>query len=722
MSNKNISELYPEEIRGARLGSCYNAYQRKLKTTEAFDIGKLKEKQLIKQNASSAHSTFTASTSSSASMKNDFFALNTEASAGVSMCKAVVGFNMAKAHAKTENQKHFSAQLMHEHRGATMELKNCRQDTLFECMTKDFRVCYNNIMTATPEKRWQAIQEFIDLFGHGVITNLQLRSGAYATLKVISEKGAMSQMNRYGTAVGVSYKAVEIKGAANWANELKNSSIKGKVEASVDVFPSTSPSKAWAYAVQKEALKLSLDQQKQESNFASLAPVKTPDLPTLPKATPGKAEKKAAKVDSKEHKEELVKSQKQDQKKNIEADGKNPVKLTPEEYKNKVVQFVEGPDGTDKVVLVELNKIDKAAKEEDLRLNIDETEEDAPMVRSSNGSELGDFFPHDFTITPWTDLFPDLSLEIPVTWSSVNLAKLNMFVYSRLQFGQYLEFLTDVGSDIHGHTKISLGCTKFSKHLDDFIKKDVKNAIKKETFTEKDLEKVIKKFKAGIISNDNKWAILGLYNTFFKHYDFFRKAPFGFFLKISFSQVPDSLCYHLPSYHNTMHPSENWVQPYGTKKTIPELLEFALRLYPVITHKEELLLVSFNEKWRTHVTALMYEYDYGKHMCISTNSLSKNKPNPFCWKSISKFLSVAQEEIDNNTHFFSIDLTVFQQTREASVELADYFEAKSRKAKFQPVSYDDFDYDEKGLKILGQPMFADYPFNEVSKLAKPFGK
>lgn len=707
-----ISELYPYELRAANLGTCYNSISREIMVnSRAFDLGKLNHENLIGNAKGIGHTKFQAITSNSSAMGDSFFAISGKVSAGFPAFRASMGFDMSNALATSSNQKSFTAYLENEVRGRDIRLlkDGISPETLYKCMTPDFQRYYTQVVTAKPQERLKALQEFTKRFGHGVIYHLDLISCAYAKLQIAFKEEAKSTSTKYGASIGANVKGVEVSSAAAWGNSRKKSFGESNLTVESDVIPHDAPAAKWTDALVKKVMEKSFAIFDSEASFVDLPEPASPQLPKLP--DPVKPDDKDVKPKAKEiTKEEKEKLEKDLIAENKKKDGQRAVKMSDEDYKKEPEKFRQSDIGE------ALRKLFALEDDDDTAQNL--FTESLGKVSSSNQSIktepsdlLGQFMPCGFKTIPWIKLFPDLAVNVPQGWTTMNIAKLCLFVYSRTQFSQYLGFLKDVPSWIHGLDNIRTLATKFESHMNEFVTKHLIPAYNNPSFNEDLLKQLIRGFKKELAQKFPD--LVTVYNEFFKHHDFLRKIPLGFLAYTSY-QSEGSLN---PETTHFKHLANSVELNYG-KEGISKMLKDRVRFYPVLTKEGAFKLVWFKGSWQELIVIYLGPLDKTKSLFLCTESAT-GKHHPFAWSSLDDFLRSSQYDKVKNTGSFKH--TFINRTAWINAENLDTWDLNivERNVKLRGVSYDDFDYAEPNLEIRGIPMFSEYPFDNVKRVLNP---
>jgi len=271
--NFSILKVLPPKLRAARIGSCYNTYKRELiQGSQAFDLKKLAAANLLESVLGSSKTYFNLSSSSKKSMSNKFRSMAAQAQFGLGACKASLGFNMSSAGTSASTQRDIGGYLSHMVNGTFYQMN------------------------------------ITDMFGHGVVTKLDLTSGAYAKFTLTASSTANSETAKYG--VSGSYGTPSGAGAAaatEWGKSHKEAIGEMNLAYESEVFPPNSPAGKWVEPLREMAIEWAKDLAK-PPKFAEVkdpdAP-KLPDIPKVPKPEPVEPPKPNAAQKDEEDEEKL---------------------------------------------------------------------------------------------------------------------------------------------------------------------------------------------------------------------------------------------------------------------------------------------------------------------------------------------------------------------------------------------------------------------------------
>jgi hypothetical protein len=429
-----------ETMRATRIGTCYNGFTQEIITTStAIDLDKLNKAGKLLFTGGTAEFKFVASSDNSSSENSSQWGMDVSAGGGAYGVKASAAYNMHKSYAHTTESKSMNAVISNKYIGQFFQMQNSSEEVLFNCMSEDFKTGFKKIMAAqTADDKLAEYRKFINDFGTGCVTKLYLSSGSIANISIATDASADSNDANYGASLAVHSAFVDVSGAASWANSCKTAGIKGTVNVTQISYPENTPTKEWVNALVSAFNGKAIDAMTQSASFASLPQPIFKDAPPYP----GTKEPSKEKIDNKgvDFSDAMQKSiMKEDGFNGSWDDYVKAQKAALDKCNPK--DIVEEANSTHNSLVLMRSDTDRPKMFGGLLA-------DAQANNYSVGGsswDLGGYTPADFRVTPWTELFPSLAAPFQYNTSSILLAKLISFYYTRLQFGQYLQFLSDTG-------------------------------------------------------------------------------------------------------------------------------------------------------------------------------------------------------------------------------------------------------------------------------------
>ena len=193
MSGSLLPEI-PEEIRAARLGTCFDPITRRLVTNiNAMDPERLPESKsmfingkaqlIVRSNASKSQNANSTYYGATATIKEPFAAI--EASASISKSSAA-------------EQNSLNCFCSYIYSGQKVQLMQMDPETLYKCMSDDFHKYYDAVVTSYYSTDYiKNYFAFINRFGYGCVTELSLTSGSAFEIKVVYSSEASANESKY---------------------------------------------------------------------------------------------------------------------------------------------------------------------------------------------------------------------------------------------------------------------------------------------------------------------------------------------------------------------------------------------------------------------------------------------------------------------------------------------------------------------------------------------
>lgn len=254
-------------------------------------------------------------------------------------------------------------------------------------------------------------------------------------------------------------------------------------------------------------------------------------------------------------------------------------------------------------------------------------------------SDLGGYLPFAYEITPWTTLFPELSTSIPKnTLSNIYIAKIYTYYLTRLQFKQYLSFISDIelemennreynldsigwgGRKIKRNSSINNDVANYEAYCDELyidIKEQL-NALNNRGINNETYNSIIKNFEYKLQNKSKNLQFFSIkpYKVFFENYEFFTDNNYGFIEVCNNMYRIDTFAF--PSYMLLDgNKASQWKWTPGPKdfKNIPEpfsffpMLKDAKRQYPFIDNNGDVFWITFDGIHEDWVLCDAYDYD-----------------------------------------------------------------------------------------------------------------
>ena len=294
------------------------------------------------------------------------------------------------------------------------------------------------------------------------------------------------------------------------------------------------------------------------------------------------------------------------------------------------------------------------------------------MTADEGGFDIGGYAPIGYAITPWTKLFPALASPVnTVTLSTMYIAKLYTYYLTRLQFGQYLSFLGDVGGDNCGNDAID-DDVSFYDGLCATLYGSIVALEEGASVGESEYTKTVQDFENSLTAGTNDEAFFSqkVYSFFFKNYQLLTQCAYGFV------EVRRDAAANLKDYGTNL-----WTYapiPQNPFAILP-MLEDACRYYPVVMRDGSCVF-----------------FQYGN---------DPNTPTVSGWYTKTKYLGT-----DGWDELIGSPIQLDGAFK--------YLDAGSPLPRFYMVGIQTVPTDYAG-EIRGLPMFCDMPFEFLAAYATP---
>ncbi len=629
MVAQNLSQLFPKELRLVRLGTCYDCVGRRLMlNTRAFDLEHIPPNKFVFDPGLGSID-FTANSSSSSKVLEDYLGLDVNGKLGFTMCKASANFNMSVASATREDHQKICGYLSYRISGASITLQKSIPPIQYKWMSEEFQYMYDKLMKAPATEKLKHYVEFTKMFGYGVVTHIDLVSGAYGKFEISSDDDASSNEAKYGASatVGISgaTKSLGLSAAAEWGKKSQEANRTASLSAHADWYPSTSPAKEWAVAVYELANEYGMSILTEKAKLQDLPTPREAKAPKFPEFK--RPDETNIPKDENENEDDELRAMLDVLR---QQDGDKAASMTNEQWQASIQELKDLFKVKDVVEEAEKISSDATSRKEiseetsKRRFFNGNHGDSVPRTRRSEKSslgggatheaDLGEYIPCGFKITPWIELFPALKLKILPTYNALNMAKVTVFYYTRLQFGQYLHFLSGLPSWLTEHEALDRDVWAYNQICEKFIR-EAQDKMSDGPF-------VTSKYVDVICSFEDMWwdkyesgyftRIRDLYRSFFAHYAFFQEIAYGvvphFQQAWPSAQLADAIVYpaewSLPGMERDSRYADCLVPNYSQGRgqgvvTMRDKLAQAVRLYPVYNVNGRWNLAAYYDgEWR----------------------------------------------------------------------------------------------------------------------------
>ena len=658
-SNSQLFPEIPEEIRAVRIGTCFNSITRKLLSGKiAIDPNRLENKSLLPVDGV-GRLMLKANSSSSEASEGTFFSLNANIKASYLSASASIGFKASIASSTSTKNQSLNCYCSYVYSGQGLKLQDIGQEKLYNSMEDDFQTAYNKIIESKNLTDYLAnYSKFIGQFGHGCVTELCLTSGSAFMITAKYADEAKANEQNYGGNIGINTPIAGGEIAAEYAKKIADAKGQAEMYIIAEQLPSDTPTKEWCNSLMQNIAKLGFDKLAKEPTAINAYTGAPPRKPEKEKGKPSEKEipKKSVAPDISEKLKKGIMEEdafKGSWDEYIAAQQKAYDNLHPSQVVGEV-QAILSQDN--KVLVNSINAEHEVCSNAEL-----ENREVAESVW-----DLGGYIPYAYKVTPWSTLFPDLfKFELPTTFTSIFIAKLYIYYFTKLQFSSYLYFLVDVGGKICENDGIKFDAIAFSNACDDLLHKIQDKISVQAKITEDDYNTIVKEFE-NYVHNLDRFNSKTVYAIFFNMYDLFVEWAYGFI-----SVDGKDKTYWAVDPRTRRQASNPLPKPFG----LLSMMEDAVREYPVIKCEGEILLVHFS-------------------------------PGAQEWSYVNDIAQSLDEKYEEPAGFFHYIL-------KGSDPEYHYWWS-------YPVGFKDI---PKGASsqftIRGLPMFIDLPFDEIKQFAKP---
>ena len=198
-----------------------------------------------------------------------------------------------------------------------------------------------------------------------------------------------------------------------------------------------------------------------------------------------------------------------------------------------------------------------------------------------------------YEVTPLAAFFPQLAkFASSPTLKTGYIAKMYTFYLTRLQFGQYLHFLGDVGPDVCGNDAITQDIQTYERSCEDLLG-DIEAHATGKNVDAASYASVVQSFKDMITSAapaPQKFLSKPVYQTFFLPST---RSSLGAPLASSQPQVGE-LAWEVPGSAEPRACSRTLLFRRTPRRSFPALAD-ALRFYPVVTRDGGVIMTFFDD-------------------------------------------------------------------------------------------------------------------------------
>lgn len=596
----------PTALKAIRIGTCLNSMTRTLlPDTQSFDVRKLESESLIPPTSGEASLEIQANASSTAFAEESFFGTASEVKKGLWGAKVTAGFNMSTASKSADDSFSLNCYVSYIFKGQQIRMtRNRSPETYFQCMTADFQAVYDRIMNAdTVEEYIQAYTRFTRLYGDSCVTALYLASGSAARISIEARTTQEARNTKYGASLAINSPTAEGGAAVEWGKSVAAANREAKMSVEAQTIPEGSPTHDWVLGIAQQYNDKGIAILTEEAS-APAPPtgitVKRPAIPALPKGD--EEPKKPALDDTKAVEKQLIEQM-------MCEDG---FKGTLEEYLDEQRCLIDS--FSVKKVIDETSPLLSEEVYEEGTMNLPVPTRPATAEHQRRATEdltdLGGYIPVGYEVTPWTELFPDLRLDLPPTMDRIRLGKLWTYFLTRVEFSEYLHFLADVGPEITGNPSVELDATRFADCCERFANEDLQSLHQDIKFTEEHFLGLVRRFEKSVRELQPFHHSLKVYEFFFKHYALVGGSPLGY---VRTTSAHDKAYYHVGL--NTLREI-----PRELDRTL--LIQDALRLYPIIVPDPS------TQRTRVHL-AYFHETSWHSPENLKAESWEKNENEPW---------------------------------------------------------------------------------------------
>lgn len=656
----NLLPNLPEEIRAARIGTCYDPIRRRLMQEKIAIDPERVGANMIQMISGKAQLKLRADSSTAKNAQSTFFALDSSFKVG-SWVSA--GFSMEQSNSEASTNDALNCYCSYIYEGQALQLIDNGVKALFNCMTEEFQERFTELINSSDSTDFfSKYLNFINTFGYGCVTKLMLTSGSAFTMTAKYSSASMANKSKYSASLGVGTPWGGGSVASSFASEVQKTDSQAFLELKGESLPENAPTNSWCNELMKSLLTQGLGKLSTDPGLISSYSGSPPKAPEIPKGEPTKKDPpKGSGTDiSKEVQEKLMKD-----------DG---FKGRWEEYLSAQKDAFEKikPDA----VTLELcnNRRRLLAIEHDLKIS-----DPLPLPEADKLSlawDLGGYIPYSYIVKPWTGLFAEQmrSLALPVSFTSIYIAKAYVYYLTQLQFASYMSLMSDADPYFSDNSNIVSDAAMFVGFCGELLKSiniTVNDALKKYgKFMETDYEKVVAAFEGKInkVAQEKRFFSAETRRHFFENYKFLMDMAGGGVFVCMFDD-------------GTVSYFTNTGIDIVSKKSVATMLKDALRVYQCLTPKGEL-------------RPIYYENGNAKPTYRITNGLKAERKFDECQR--------AYYAMSNNA---------------GEMDIPDASDAANIvERRYYPANLNDM---KDAVTVCGVPMIADVDFNSILDFANP---
>ncbi|MDR1664011.1 MAG: hypothetical protein LBR83_03705 [Clostridiales bacterium] len=650
----------PEEIRAARIGTCYDPVRRRLMQEKiAIDPARVSA-NTIQMISGRAELKLHADASTSKNAQSTFFALDSSFKIGSWVSG---GFNMETSQSEASAREALNCYCSYVYQGQAMQLMDNGSKALFNCMTDEFQERFTELINSSGSVDFFVkYLSFLNTFGYGCVTKLMLTCGSAFSMTARYSSASTANKSKYGASLGVGTPWGGGSVASSFASEVQKTDSAAVLDLKGESIPENAPTNSWCNELMKSLLAQGIAKLSKDPGLISSYSGSPPKAPEIPKGEPTK--KEPPKGNGKDISKEL-------QKKLMEDDG----------FKGSWDEYIKAQKAA-------FEKIKPAAvtaelcenRERLLAIKLDgqPAELPPPEPDTLNASwDLGGYIPYSYVVKPWTELFAEQmkGLSLPVTFTSIYIAKAYVYYLTQLQFSSYMNLMSDAGPTIADNPNIANDARLFAGYCADLLKNttaSVSAAISgKGKFTNDDYEKIVSAFEQNLnnMSQARRFFSLSTRWYFFNNHKFFMDMACGCVFAVLYN---DGRAVYLTGAAD---------KPLTQQMSVATMLKDAIRTYPCVSPAARLKSASYTHGTMREVFA------------------------------IAGGLGAVRRLDESNRAYYIVNAAYGEADPADAQDSAEIIQRRCYPANFN-------DMKDAGT-IFGSPMIADVDFNGILDFADP---
>jgi hypothetical protein len=294
----------PEEIRAARIGTCYDPITRKLITNKnVINPERLASNAIMMVNGK-GELKLRANASAEKNATETFFAVDSKAKFG---SWGSLGLNMASSSSMANSTSSLNCYCSYVYSGQSLKLMDNGPKALFSYMTEEFQDAYIKLINTAPDNYLSEYFSFIQKFGYGCVTELFLTSGSAFMMTAKYSDEASAGKSKYGASIGIGTPWGGGSVAAEYAGSVASADSKAAVELTAVQIPENTPTKEWCANLMSNVIKLGFDKLAKDASIIEPPKGEGPKAPEIPSGKP--SEKKLPEDKPKDDISENIKKQ-----------------------------------------------------------------------------------------------------------------------------------------------------------------------------------------------------------------------------------------------------------------------------------------------------------------------------------------------------------------------------------------------------------------------------